>query len=133
MIFQVSAFSRNLRNELKKSKKVFFYDNGIRNAIIKNFNPISLRVDAGALWENFIIAERIKANLYAGKRPAYYFWRTTQQQEIDWLEEENGVLRAFEFKWNPAAKAKFPNSFREAYPNAEMAVISPENYMDWLI
>ncbi len=133
VIFQVSAFSRNLRNELKKSKKVFFYDNGIRNAIIKNFNPISLRVDAGALWENFIIAERIKANLYAGKRPAYYFWRTTQQQEIDWLEEENGLLRAFEFKWNPTAKAKFPNSFREAYPNAEMAVISPENYMDWLM
>lgn len=133
VVFQVGAFSRNLRNELKKSKKIFFYDNGIRNAIIKNFNPVSLRVDVGALWENFIISERMKANLYAGKYPAYYFWRTTQQQEIDWLEDENGQLKAFEFKWNPIAKAKFPNSFQEAYPTAELAVISPENYMNWLL
>lgn len=133
VVFQVGALSRNLRNELKKSKKVFFYDNGIRNAIIKNFNPLSLRADAGALWENFMIAERIKANSYAGKRPAYYFWRTTQQQEIDWLEEEGGRLKVFEFKWNPKAKARFPTSFQEAYPNSQLAVVSPENYMDWLI
>lgn len=133
VVFQVGAFSRNLRNELKKSKKVFFYDNGIRNAIIKNFNPVSLRVDVGALWENFIISERIKANLYAGKHPAYYFWRTTQQQEIDWLEEEGGGLKAFEFKWNPKAKVRFPNSFQEEYPQAEMVTISPANYMDWLL
>ncbi|MBD2757654.1 ATP-binding protein [Spirosoma validum] len=133
VVFQVGALSRNLRNELKKSKKIFFYDTGIRNAIIKNFNPLSLRADAGALWENFMITERIKANLYAGKRSAYYFWRTTQQQEIDWLEEERGQLRAFEFKWNPKAKARFPASFQEAYPNTEMAVVSPDNYMNWLI
>ncbi|MVM38616.1 AAA family ATPase [Spirosoma sp. HMF3257] len=132
VVFQVGALSRNLRNELKKSKKVFFYDNGIRNAIIKNFNPLSLRADVGALWENFIIAERVKANLYIGKQPAYYFWRTTQQQEIDWLEEAGGQLKAFEFKWNPKAKAKFPTSFQEAYVGTEMAVVSPENYMNWL-
>ncbi|MBE7179243.1 MAG: ATP-binding protein [Mucilaginibacter polytrichastri] len=133
VVFQVGALSRNLRNELKKSKKIFFYDTGIRNAIIKNFNPLSLRTDAGALWENFMITERIKANLYAGKRPAYYFWRTTQQQEIDWLEEEQGQLKAFEFKWNPRAKARFPASFGQAYPNTQTAVVSPENYMDWLV
>lgn len=133
VVFQIGALSRNLRNELKKSKKVFFYDMGIRNAIIKNFNPLTLRADAGALWENFMIAERIKANLYTGKRPAYYFWRTTQQQEIDWLEEDGGVLRAFEFKWNPKAKARFPTSFQQAYPGSEMAVVSPATYMDWLV
>lgn len=133
VVFSVTAFSRNLRNELKKSKKVFFYDTGIRNAIIKNFNPLTLRADAGALWENFMIAERIKANLYAAKRPAYYFWRTTQQQEIDWLEEDQGQLKAFEFKWNPKAKARFPASFSQAYPNTELIVVSPQNYMDWLV
>lgn len=133
VVFQVGALSRNLRNELKKSKKVFFYDTGIRNAIIKNFNPLALRADVGALWENFMIAERIKATLYAGKRPAYYFWRTTQQQEIDWIEDEGGQLQAFEFKWNPKAKTRFPTSFQEAYPGTSMAVISPENYMDWLL
>ncbi|WP_157579056.1 ATP-binding protein [Spirosoma montaniterrae] len=133
VVFQIGALSRNLRNELKKSKKVFFYDNGIRNAIIKNFNPLSLRADVGALWENFMIAERVKANAYANRRPNYYFWRTTQQQEIDWLEEEQGALRAFEFKWNPKAKARFPASFRAAYPDASTSVVSPDNYMQWLL
>ncbi len=75
----------------------------------------------------------MKANLYAGKRPAYYFWRTTQQQEIDWIEEEGGQLRAFEFKWNPKARAKFPATFAQAYPNTEMTIVSPENYLDWLL
>ncbi len=133
VVFQVGALSRNLRNELKKSKKVFFYDNGIRNALIKNVNPLSLRADVGALWENFMIAERVKANLYAGKRPAYYFWRTTQQQEIDWLEEDAGQIRALAFKWNLNAKVRFPALFRQAYPNTETAVISPENYIEWLV
>ena len=133
VVFQVNALSRNMRNELKKSKKVFFYDNGIRNAIIKNFNPLSLRADKGALWENFMIAERVKANLYAQKQPTYYFWRTTQQQEIDWLEDDGGQLKAFEFKSNPKAKARFPASFQQAYPGTEMAIISTENYMDWLL
>lgn len=133
VVFQIGALSRNLRNELKKSKKVFFYDTGIRNAIIKNFNPLSLRADTGALWENFMISERIKANLYANKRPNYYFWRTTQQQEIDWIEDEGGQLRAFEFKWNPNAKARFPASFQQGYPGTEMAVVSSANYMDWLM
>lgn len=133
VVFQVSALSRNLRNELKKSKKVFFYDNGIRNAIIKNFNPLTLRADVGALWENYMIAERIKANLYLGKRPAYYFWRTTQQQEIDWLEEAAGKLQAFEFKWNSKARVRFPASFQQAYPEAEVNAITPENYLDWLL
>ncbi|QJD77252.1 ATP-binding protein [Spirosoma rhododendri] len=133
VVFQVHALSRNLRNELKKSRKVFFYDNGIRNAIIKNFNPLDLRADTGALWENFMISERIKANLNAGRKPNYYFWRTTQQQEIDWLEEEQGKLTAFEFKWNVRAKARFPATFQQAYPGTDMNVVSPDNYMAFLL
>ncbi|GAA4465668.1 ATP-binding protein [Nibrella saemangeumensis] len=133
VLFQVGALSRNLRNELKKSKKVYFYDNGIRNALIKNFNPLALRNDSGALWENFMISERIKFNHYAGLRPNYYFWRTHAQQEIDWIEEANGQLLAIEFKWNAKAKARIPNTFLQAYPDATPVGITPENYLQFLI
>src|SRR5574344_300991 len=101
VIFRLNAFSRNLRTELKKSKKIYFYDNGIRNALIKNFSPLSLRQDVGALWENFFISERIKYNHYHRNFANYYFWRTTQQQEIDFIEESDGLFTAFEMKWNP--------------------------------
>lgn len=133
VIFRLPAFSRNLRNELKKTRKIYFYDNGIRNAVIKNFAPIDLRNDLGALWENFCISERIKRNLFSGYKPNCYFWRTTQQQEIDYIEEFDGQIKTFEFKYNPKSKARMPLTFAKTYPNHEFNVITPENYQDWLL
>ena len=133
IIFRLQAFSRNLRNELKKSRKIYFYDNGVRNAILQNFTPLALRNDTGALWENFFISERLKANHYAGRYAKSYFWRTKSQQEIDYVEESDGAFRAFELKWNPKkGNAAIPASFMQAYPVAEAVVITPENYLDYL-
>jgi len=129
----LGAFNRNLRTELKKSKKVYFYDNGIRNAVIQNFAPLSMRNDVGALWENFFISERIKANEYEGRYAKSYFWRTTQQQEIDYIEEADGQFTVFEMKWNPRKKiTSLPAAFLKTYPVAQEAVITPENYLEWL-
>ena len=100
VIFRLDSFSRNMRNEIKKGKKIYFYDNGIRNAVISNFAPLELRTDAGALWENLMVSERVKHNSYASNFANLYFWRTHEQQEIDLIEEEDGKLRTFEFKWN---------------------------------
>lgn len=134
VIFRLNAFNRNLRTELKKSKKVYFYDNGIRNAVIQNFAPLALRQDTGALWENFFISERIKANHYAGHHAKSYFWRTTQQQEIDYIEEADGNFTAFEMKWNPNKRqTKFPSPFLNNYPVKETAIITPENYLEWVM
>lgn len=133
IIFRLNAFNRNLRNELKKSKKVYFYDNGIRNAIIQNFAPLALRNDAGALWENFFISERIKANEYAGRYVRSYFWRTTDQHVIDYIEEGDGVFTTFEMKWNPRRQmVKLPAIFQKTYPVKQMAVVTPDNYLEWL-
>ena len=133
IVFRLNAFSRNLRNELKKSKKIYFYDNGIRNAIINNFAPLSMRSDTGALWENFIISERLKANQTAGRRVNSYFWRTTQQQEIDYVEEADGRFGIFEIKWNPKkGNTKFPAVFAEAYDVKEKTVVTPDNWLDFL-
>ena len=133
VIFRLSALNRNVRTELKKSKKIYFYDNGIRNALIQNLNSLALRQDTGALWENFFISERIKYNHYNGRYVNAYFWRTTQQQEIDYIEETDGSMTAFEMKWNPKkAHAALPASFLEAYPVKETAVITPDNYLDWV-
>lgn len=133
IIFRISALSRNIRTELKKSRKVFFYDNGIRNAVLQNFAPLPLRSDAGALWENFVISERIKKNHYEGRYPKYYFWRTTSQQEIDFIEEEDGMFNAFEMKWNPKrGKASLPESFVKNYNVGSTNVVTPENYIDIL-
>ncbi|MBR1373092.1 ATP-binding protein [bacterium] len=133
IIFRLNGLSRNLRNELKKSKKIYFYDNGIRNALIQNFNPINLRQDMGALWENFFISERIKYNHYNGRYANIYFWRTKEQQEIDYIEECDGTMTAFEMKWNPnKGRTTFPKPFLEAYDIKETVVITPENYLDWL-
>jgi hypothetical protein len=133
VVFRLSAFSRNLRTELKKSRKIYFYDNGIRNAILQNYTPLSLRNDTGALWENFFISERIKRNHYTGSYALSYFWRTTQQQEIDYIEERDGMFTAFEMKWNPKkASVTIPASFKKEYPLDQFVVITPENYMDWL-
>ena len=132
IIFRLQALNRNIRNEIKKTRKVYFYDTGIRNAIIKNFNPLALRNDVGHLWENFLIVERMKRNHYAMQYANRYFWRTRQQQEIDYIEEYGGKLHAYEFKWNPNKKVRFPKTFLNAYPNSETKVITPENYQEFL-
>lgn len=132
VIFRMASFSRNLRNELKKSKKVYFYDCGVRNAIINNFNPLPLRTDVGALWENFMISERRKYIDYHGIYCSTWFWRTHAQQEIDYIEDRNGILHAFEFKWNEKRTHKMPASFATAYPEHHSEVITPGNYIQFL-
>lgn len=132
VVFRLGSFNRNLRNELKKSRKIYFYDNGVRNAILNNFSPLALRQDVGALWENFMVSERIKQLAYNRDYRKSYFWRTQTQQEIDLLEEKDGILYAFEFKWNDKKKAKIPKSFVEAYPEYRFEVITPANYLDFL-
>lgn len=134
VIFRLNAFNRNLRTELKKGKKIYFYDNGVRNAVIQNFAPLSLRQDIGALWENFFISERLKANHYKGNYAKSFFWRTTQQQEIDYIEENDGKFTAFEMKWNPNKRqTSFPTPFLNNYPIKETVVITPENYLEWVM
>lgn len=133
IVFRLGSLSRNLRNELKKSRKIYFYDNGIRNAVINQFSPASLRQDIGALWENFVISERVKFLAYNQVNCNQYFWRTHAQQEIDYIEERNGAMNAYEIKWNPKSKAKFPKSFLDAYINVETKIITPENIQDFLL
>jgi predicted AAA+ superfamily ATPase len=132
VVFRLSSFNRNLRNELKRSRKIYFYDNGVRNAILNNFSALALRQDTGALWENFMVSERIKQNSYNRDYRKSYFWRTQTQQEIDLLEEKDGILYAFEFKWNDKKQARVPKSFAEAYPEHRFEVITPANYLDLL-
>lgn len=134
VIFHIRSFSRNVRNELKKSIKTYFYDNGVRNSVISNFSPVELRSDIGALWENFLISERIKNNAYHNKHAKYYFWRTTQKQEIDFIEEVDQNLFAYEFKYNPKkVNSKCPVTFSNNYPNVPFEVITSENYMDFVV
>lgn len=132
VVFCLPSYSRNMRNEIKKGKKIYFYDNGIRNAILSNFASPELRTDMGALWENFLISERLKRNIYSTSYAQLYFWRTHSQQEIDLIEEKDGHLTAYEFKWNIRAKASVPKTFMEAYPSSSFHVITPENYHDFL-
>ncbi len=133
VIFRLRSFSRNVRNELKKSRKIYFWDNGIRNAVINNFSAVELRQDAGALWENYIVSERFKRNMYAGNFASSKFWRTKQQQEIDYLEEADGNISAFEIKWNRKARAKWPKTFTENYPVKDLNLITPDNYEEVLL
>jgi predicted AAA+ superfamily ATPase len=132
IIHSVGAWSRNLRKEIVKGKKWYFFDNGIRNALIGDMKPIENRNDVGLLWENYIISERIKYQQYEKMLVYNYFWRTYDQQEIDWIEDREGKLHAYEFKWNPNKKAKLPNLFKETYPNSEFEVISRENFLEWV-
>lgn len=132
IIFQLNALSRNARNEIKKGKKIYFYDNGIRNALTGNFQQFELRTDKGALWENFIVSERIKFLSYNQFYGNYYFWRTFKQQEIDFIEEQDGEFSAFEFKLNPKKQGRFSKTFTEAYPVKEMKTISPDNFEEFL-
>jgi predicted AAA+ superfamily ATPase len=132
IIFRLGSFSRNLRNELKFSKKIYFWDMGIRNAIIGNFSLVETRSDIGAMWENFAIAERMKQINYRHPFAQSYFWRTKQQTEIDYIEEQDGSLQAFEFKWNEHKSSRCPLSFSKAYPDASFCVITPSNIDDYL-
>ena len=134
IVFRLNSFSRNIRTELTKSKKIYFYDLGVRNAVLRSFAPLELRLDNGALWENFFIAERLKYNHYADRLVNAYFWRTSDKQEIDYVEEVNGELYLFEMKWNAKKqKTKLPNLFVETYHPKEAHVITPENYLLFLI
>lgn len=133
VVFVIPAYSRNVRNEIKKGKKIFFYDNGIRNAVIGDLSNIEKRSDTGMLWENYLMSERLKLSTYQEMDVNRFFWRTRQQQEIDYLEEREGKLYAYEFKWNPRAKAKAPRTFLNAYPNSETFLVHRENYEDFLV
>lgn len=134
IIFRLGSFNRNLRNELKSSRKIYFWDLGIRNAVIGNLSQIEIRADAGALWENFCIAERMKQLSYKGSFALSWFWRTQQQKEIDYLEEEDNHLTAYEFKWNEhKANTRCPASFASAYPNVPFHVITPQNVDEFIL
>ena len=132
IIYRVQGFSRNLRKEITKNSKWYFQDNGIRNALIANYNSLNLRNDAGALWENYLISERIKYQHYSGMAVNNYFWRTYQQQEIDWIEEREGQLYAHEIKWNAIKKALPPGAWKEAYPKSKFMSVNQDNYLDWI-
>ena len=132
VVFRLDSFSRNLRNEIKKGKKVYFYDNGVRNAVLSNFAPLELRNDVGALWENLMVSERVKRNAYSGNYAQLFFWRTHEQQEIDLIEEQDGMLHTFEFKWTGKARSSQPKVFASSYPSSTYEVITPENYWAFL-
>lgn len=133
VIFRVGALCRNLRKELKQGRKIYFFDNGIRNSVIAQFSPIELRPDRGALWENYLMAERRKYNHYHGLWSNTFFWRTQDQQEIDYVEEKNGKYDAWEFKWSSEAKPRFSRTFSNAYPGSVFHVITPQNPEDFLL
>ena len=132
VIFRLRSFSRNIRNELKKSRKVYFYDNGIRNALINNYSPIEMRSDKGALWENYLVNERLKFLTYSRISVNRYFWRTQQQQEIDYIEERDGLLHAYEFKWKAKPGLRVPPVFSKAYPEHTFRTVSPGDFDSFL-
>lgn len=134
VVFRVGGFSRNLRKEVSKNARYYFYDNGVRNTLIRNFNPLKLRNDVGQLWENFLVMERRKANQIAGRRVNTYFWRTYDRKEIDYIEEHGGRLYGYEFKWGGGDIRRATRAeFMKAYPNAELATITPENFEAFLV
>jgi len=131
IIYRLGAFSNNQRKEISKSAKWYFYDNGIRNALISNFSPLSIRSDVGQLWESFVLSERLKRKYFNILPIKYYFWRTYDQQEIDLVEVQNQDINAFECKWS-AKKAKVPIAFQRAYPTAQFSEINKENFLRYL-
>ena len=132
IIFKLQGLNRNVRNEIKNGRKIYFYDNGIRNAVLGNFLPLSSRVDAGALWENFLVSERFKIITNINDTPKSYFWRTTQQQEIDYIEEREDKLFAYEFKWSSTKKSFLSRTFSNAYAGSAFEVITPDNCHEFL-
>jgi uncharacterized protein len=133
VVHTLGGFSRNLRKEVAKTQKIYFYDVGVRNALLQAFAPLTLRTDVGALWENFCINERIKRAQYAGQSANRYFWRTYDKKEIDYLEERDGVLTGFEFKWNPNRQMKTPQEFVETYPGSSVEQVDRGNYWRFLL
>jgi len=133
IVYRLPSLSRNLRNEINKGRKIYFYDNGIRNILINNFSPLNLRTDKGALWENFLVTERLKKTTYEQLFCNRYFWRTSQQQEIDYIEDYAGILRAYEFKFAANTKKRTPLSFAKAYPQHEFLVVDSGNYENFIL
>lgn len=131
VLFQLPAYSKNLRNEIKKSNKIYFYDNGVRNAVIQDFQSLENRTDIGNLWENFLISERVKQLDYNDERRQIYFWRTKQQQEIDYLETKNNNIYGFEFKWNPKRSIRFPKTFTKNY-QAKVKGVNRDNFREFI-
>lgn len=132
IILRVGPFSRNIRNELKKKRKIYFYDLGLRNALINNLNPISLRQDIGALWENFMVMERVKRNNNLGITANIYFWRTTDGKEIDYVEDSGGTLAGYEFKWQKNSFS-MPKEFLNTYSGSTVKLINRDNYLELLL
>ncbi|MDD2798384.1 MAG: ATP-binding protein [Bacteroidales bacterium] len=132
VIYRLGGYSGNLRKEVTKANKWYFYDNGIRNAIINNFTPLALRADNGQLWESYLISERMKQNFFLGQNKSFYFWRTYDGQEIDLIEESSGKLSAFEFKWGDKT-ARPPKAFSTNYPEADFTLINRTNYSDFIL
>lgn len=132
VVYSRIGFSRNLRKEIAKSRRYYFYDNGVRNGLIDNFNRLALRDDAGALWENYVMVERLKHNLYTGPPPASYFWRTYDRQEIDLVEERGGRLHGAEMKWSPRSRVRPPRAWRKAYPDSAFRVVDRDHYLDFI-
>jgi predicted AAA+ superfamily ATPase len=131
ILYRLEGFSRNLRKEITKNAKWYFFDNGIRNAVIADFKSLENRNDTGQLWENYVISERLKYQQFSRKHANNFFWRTYDQQEVDWVEERDGSVSATEFKWT-GSKTKPPAAWRKSYPEAEFNVISHDNYLEWL-
>ena len=132
VVFKMGGFSRNLRKEIGKSSRYYFYDTGIRNSLIQNFNPLSIRNDLGQLWENYLMIERRKANQAAGRAVNVYFWRTYDHKEIDYLEEHGGKLYGYEFKWQGEIKKSTSREFLQAYPNSELATVNRDNFEQFI-
>lgn len=132
VVFHLRSFSRNVRSELKKSRKIYFYDNGVRNALLGDYKPLDLRNDIGGLWENYLISERMKHNAYNAFYGKSYFWRTQQQQEVDYIEDYDGVLHAYEFKWSSSKQPRLTETFAKNYPDHTFTIVSPDNYQDFV-
>lgn len=132
IIFNIHGFSRNLRKEIYQNSRWYFYDNGVRNAIINNFNPLNQRDDVGALWENYLIVERLKKQAYSPIYSHNYFWRTYEQQEIDWVEEREGKLFGFEIKWQTPKKTNPPSSWLKTYSQASYQIITRDNFLNFI-
>ncbi len=132
IIFSLPAFSRNIRKEYAKTPRYYFWDNGIRNSLISNFNNITTRDDIGKLWENYCVSEKLKISKYNQKSANYFYWRTYDQQEIDLIEETGGQLNAFEFKWNARKEPRMPKAFERAYTNSHFQGINPNNFIDFI-
>ena len=133
VICRLRGFNRNLRKEISKNPRYYFYDTGIRNALIQNFNPLNLRNDVGEIWENYLVMERLKKQEYLGMACTNYFWRTYDKKEVDWIEEREGSLFAYEFKWSPLAKIAPPNDFIKAYPQTHFERVDSQNYLKFII